>query len=190
MIGLPEIIFFVGSHGTGKTQTLQQLDLRYRLGNRQKGTHIIDGVPRNLKVMSPFPDIPKEAQQYAILFEYLRRLGMSSEQLLTTVIYTTNCAMRFLGYAYADVLDRDCIEILEIVAKLESKIAHSVFYFPIEVPLTPDLHRPNQLEYQKVVDQNIKDCFDRLKINYRTISGNILQKVEKIAGILDLVPVY
>ena len=194
MIGFPDIIFFVGSHSTGKSHTLRELGLRYLLGERSAGSYFIDGIPRDLQVISPsymsLSEIPNEAQQYAILFEYLRKLGQISEQLLTSVVYATNCAMRFLGYAYADKLNNECVEVLKSVAKFENEIAHTVFYFPIEVPIVKDGQRPGSTEFQKEVALGILHYLEELDINYRIVSGPIQHKVERIAGILDLASLY
>ena len=169
----PKLILFVSSHSTGKTTTANELiascpDQKFFL---------MEGLFRSVLDSS----MTQEEKQTEALFQYLKQLCdvMASQPSNVTVIATNN-ALRFYGYVKAHKLSRKCDLLTRAVIQFETHLASQIYYFPIEVPLIQDGVRPVGVDFQKLVDDEIKSILTKIDIYYDVLSGNISQKVEKL----------
>jgi len=66
-----------------------------------------------------------------------------------------------------------------------SQIYTEVFYLPMEIEFQQDNYRPNNLELRKNIDNKIREILKEKNINFKTISGNIPERINQIENYLE-----
>jgi predicted ATPase len=76
------------------------------------------------------------------------------------------------------------VQLVEEVVYEESKRFNYYIYLPVEFPLVLDNVRPIDIEYQKSVDNTLKELFKHYNIHPIIIMGNIEQRVKKALDVI------
>jgi predicted ATPase len=94
------------------------------------------------------------------------------------------------GYAYTKYLhEREKVsdEVMNVVGKLMStfvKLYDNVFYIPVEFDMVKDGVRKEDAQFQKDIDKIIFDTMYDNNVHFHTISGSVIERVEKIKSII------
>jgi nicotinamide riboside kinase len=64
------------------------------------------------------------------------------------------------------------------------------FYLPPEIEIKKDWIRNEEKEYQKQIDEKIKEIYKKYNIKYIEITGNIQERVEKILLHINMILFY
>jgi len=94
------------------------------------------------------------------------------------------------GYAYTKYLhDKGKVsdEVMNVVGKLMStfvKLYDNIFYIPVEFNMVKDGVRKEDDQFQKDIDKIIFNTMYDNNVHFHTITGSIIERVEKIKGII------
>lgn len=182
-------IILVGAHGTGKTTLANKL-------NELLGITVVESVSREFhKDMKYLEDagildgrVSKVAKTSALQnvmcsmsrWDYMRWINVDE------AIIMTRCPLDTLAYAKADanVSDDIYIQNLNILKENQefmNSLKSSLFvYLPIEFDIEDDGTRPIDKEFQKDVDQAMRDLMYEFQITPLVVTGTVKERVEQI----------
>ena len=182
-------IILIGAHGTGKTTLANKL-------NELLGITVVESVSREFyKDMKYLEDasildgrVSKVAKTTALQnvmcsmsrWDYMRWIDVEE------AIIMTRCPLDTLAYAKADKNVGDDIYIQNLNILKESpefmdSLKTSLFiYLPIEFGIEDDGTRPMDKEFQKAVDQAMRDLMHEFQITPLVVTGTVKERVEQI----------
>lgn len=182
-------IILIGAHGTGKTTLANKL-------NELLGITVVESVSREFhKDMKYLEDagildgrVSKVAKTSALQnvmcsmsrWDYMRWIDVEE------AIIMTRCPLDTLAYAKADknVSDDIYIQNLNILKENQefmNSLKSSLFvYLPIEFDIEDDGTRPIDKEFQKDVDQAMRDLMYEFQITPLVVTGTVKERVEQI----------
>lgn len=182
-------IILIGAHGTGKTTLANKL-------KELLGVTVVESVSREFyKDMKYLDDasvldkrISKVTKTSALQnvmcsmsrWDYMRWVNVEE------AIIMTRCPLDTLAYARADqdVTSDIYVQNLNILKENQEfmdSLKTSLFvYLPIEFDIEDDGTRPMDKEFQKAVDQAMRDLMYEFQITPLVVTGTVKERVEQI----------
>ena len=182
-------IILIGAHGTGKTTLANKL-------KELLGVTVVESVSREFyKDMKYLDDasvldkrISKVTKTSALQnvmcsmsrWDYMRWVNVEE------AIIMTRCPLDTLAYAKADqdVTSDIYVQNLNILKENQEfmdSLKTSLFvYLPIEFDIEDDGTRPMDKEFQKAVDQAMRDLMYEFQITPLVVTGTVKERVEQI----------
>lgn len=182
-------IILIGAHGTGKTTLANKLkellditvvesvsrefhkDMKYL-----EDAGILDGRVSKVSKTSALQNVMCSMSRW----DYMRWINVDE------AIIMTRCPLDTLAYAKADknVSDDIYIQNLNILKENQEfmdSLKSSLFvYLPIEFDIEDDGTRPIDKEFQKDVDQAMRDLMYEFQITPLVVTGTVKERVEQI----------
>jgi deoxyadenosine/deoxycytidine kinase len=173
-------IAIVGSFSTGKTTTAEILARRFDLP-------LLPEVAREVVELGFKLDKDASPETETLIF-----LRQYNNEISTEEFVGDRSMIDVMAYA-GWVLDNrprtkefhlwdECVRLAE--RTLRTAYSH-VFYLPIEFPIVLDGLRPDDPEFQKDIDGRILQLLRTHDIEYETITGSVVERIEKIEKVLD-----
>lgn len=178
-------IAFTGSHSTGKTTLLGEIAKKTNL----KIYHIAE-IARNI-IKRGFPlsqdatvdsyinYVNEQLKAEFVAMESKYDLLISDRTILDAVAYS-KVNKKLSRPFIPDYL----IEMLERVWLLEKNFYDIYIYFPVEFPMVCDGVRPEDVQYQIDVGEQIKELLEFHRINYITICGSTEERYNSFLKII------
>lgn len=182
-------IILIGAHGTGKTTLANKL-------NELLGVTVVESVSREFyKDMKYLEDagildgrVSKIAKTSALQnimcsmsrWDYMRWIDVDE------AIIMTRCPLDTLAYAKADKnVGQDIyiqnLDILKENQEFMDSLKSSLFiYLPIEFGIEDDGTRPIDKDFQKDVDQAMRELMYEFQITPLVVTGTVKERVEQI----------
>jgi AAA domain len=168
-------IAIVGSFSTGKTTLAELLSQRLHLP-------LLPEVAREVAAMGFRLDKDASPETEALIF-----LKQHNNELATAEFVADRSLIDVLAYA-GWVLDnqqrRKETALWDECVRLASRRLRSgysdIYYLPIEFPIVLDGLRPNDPEFQKDIDERIRELLAAHDLNYVTITGTVEERVRRI----------
>lgn len=182
-------IILIGAHGTGKTTLANKLkellditvvesvsrefhkDMKYL-----EDAGILDGGVSKVSKTSALQNVMCSMSRW----DYMRWINVDE------AIIMTRCPLDTLAYAKADANVSDDIYIQNLNILKENQefmdsLKSSLFvYLPIEFDIEDDGTRPIDKEFQKDVDQAMRDLMYEFQITPLVVTGTVKERVEQI----------
>lgn len=182
-------IILIGAHGTGKTTLANKLkellditvvesvsrefhkDMKYL-----EDAGILDGRVSKVSKTSALQNVMCSMSRW----DYMRWINVDE------AIIMTRCPLDTLAYAKADANVSDDIYIQNLNILKENQefmdsLKSSLFvYLPIEFDIEDDGTRPIDKEFQKDVDQAMRDLMYEFQITPLVVTGTVKERVEQI----------
>ena len=187
--GKVDRIILIGAHGTGKTTLANKL-------KELLGITVVESVSREFhKDMKYLEDnhifdmrISKFARTSALQnvicsmsrWDYMRWIDVDEAVIMT------RCPLDTLAYAKADKnVGQDIyiqnLDILKENQEFMDSLKSSLFiYLPIEFSIEDDGIRPTDKEFQKAVDQAMRELMYEFQITPLVVTGTVKERVEQI----------
>lgn len=187
--GKVDRIILIGAHGTGKTTLANKLkellgitvvesvsrefhkDMKYLEDN-----HIFDMRISNFTRTSALQNVICSMSRW----DYMRWIDVDEAVIMT------RCPLDTLAYAKADKnVGQDIyiqnLDILKENQEFMDSLKTSLFiYLPIEFGIEDDGTRPTDKEYQKLVDQAMRELMYEFQITPLVVTGTVKERVEQI----------
>lgn len=182
-------IILVGAHGTGKTTLANKL-------KELMGITVVESVSRefykDMKYLEDASILDKRISKFTRTsalqnvmcsmsrWDYMRWIDVEE------AIIMTRCPLDTLAYAKADknVGEDICIQNLNILKESQEfmdSLKTSLFiYLPIEFSIEDDGTRPIDKDFQKDVDQAMRELMYEFQITPLVVTGTVKERVEQI----------
>lgn len=181
-------IAFTGSHSTGKTTLIKEVEksLPHTLTIKcvtEVARRIIErGCPLN-----------NDATVTSYIHYINDQLTEERDINCYDIFFSDRTLLDPLAYMIANkdfpgpVIEDYFIEMMENVWLLEKERFDVYLYFPIEFPLAYDGIRPSDERYRAAVDRAILSVLQKHNVNYITITGSLAERKTQLMRILNLV---
>lgn len=182
-------IILIGAHGTGKTTLANKLkellgitvvesvsrefykDMQYL-----EDALVLDGMISKVDKTSALQNVICSMSRW----DYMRWIDVNEAVIMT------RCPLDTLAYAKADDNVRSTIYTSNVKTLKDNKefmdsLKSSLFiYLPIEFDIEDDGTRPIDKEFQKAVDQAMRDLMYEFQITPLVVTGTVKERVEQI----------
>jgi len=176
-------ILLVGAHGTGKTTLAKEIQKLFPY------CEIIDGIHREAKEEGfQINQTSDTVSQIETVQRYLQKVcGKVSFISVDNIIRQT-------AYAICNKLPEPVIDLMKRLCQIEKEqFADFVFYIPVEFPLEKDGVREEDIQFQKDVDNEIRNLLNHFYVTggiensvihfhleYMIITGSIENRIEQV----------
>ena len=187
--GKADRIILIGAHGTGKTTLANKL-------KELLGITVVESVSRefhkDMKYLEDNGILDKRVSKVATVsalqniicsmsrWDYMRWIDVDE------VVIMTRCPLDTLAYAKADddvnpIIYTANEKILKDNKEFMDSLKTSLFvYLPIEFGIEDDGTRPIDKEFQKKVDQAMRELMYEFQITPLVVTGTVKERVEQI----------
>lgn len=181
-------INFVGAQGTGKTTLLEAARKDECFKDFQFCTEIVRDLvkKKNLSIN----ESGNEKSQEIFFDAYNKILNKDnyiSDRCLIDVHAYTNYLFNHPKIDDEKELQLLCKEIFReeyILKSLNQKSFGIIIYFPIEFELVDDGVRSLNPDFQRFIDNEIKDILDKYQLSFYTIRGSVEQRLKQLKEII------
>lgn len=185
-------ITFVGSHGTGKTTIVNELQNRLK----QKGIEsvITPEVPRIICDLEQNKHFFRR-ENNTLLKQVILLFGQAvyenvAERNNTEIVLCDRSVLDH--WSYTQFLFPSELEESEITNSAMDFIRQHcisydyIFYIPVEVPLEDDGTREGDIEFQRNIDEEIFKNLERLELPFEVIKGSTEDRIESVLKIIKI----
>lgn len=181
-------INFVGAQGTGKTMLLEAARKDEYFKDFQFCTEIVRDLvkKKNLSINES-----GNAKSQKVFFDaynkILNRDGYISDRCIIDVHAYTNYLFDYKSTNDEKEIQSLYKEILReksILKSLNKKSFGIIIYFPIEFELVDDGVRSLNPDFQRFIDNKIKDILDKYQLSFYTIRGSVEQRLKQLKEII------
>lgn len=171
-----------GSHSVGKTSLCEGVNLLLR------GNYDIRVIPEIARLLIakgiPMNDKADEFSIISYLLEYLK-LWRESEADIILADRGVLDLYAYISVKRPSVVRDEFVELVYEMMLRESKSIDAYVYLPIEFRMKQDNVRPNDEEYQLLIDGKIQEIMWKIGAPLIEVSGSLNERVEKVVGLLD-----
>lgn len=181
-------INFVGAQGTGKTTLLEAARRDEYFKDLQFCTEIVRDLvkKKNLSINESGNEKSQEIF-FDAYNEVLKKDNYISDRCLIDVHAYTNYLFNHPKIDDEKELQLLCKEIFReeyILKSLNQKSFGIIIYFPIEFELVDDGVRSLNPDFQRFIDNEIKDILDKYQLSFYTIRGSVEQRLKQLKEII------
>lgn len=174
-----------GSFGVGKTTLSKELFQSLKAKYPNKKIALIDSIDRDLIREKCVSYDKKSAPEDYFIYvaEYVKRLISIKYDILVQ----DRTLLDVLAYAIANKnISDNFLEMMYQLVEWYTKDVDFYFYIPIEFQIEDDGIRTTDLEYQKMIDRLVKYYLDYFRMPYKTLSGNVDERLEQALSTVEL----
>lgn len=181
-------INFVGAQGTGKTTLLEAARKDECFKDFQFCTEIVRDLvkKKNLSINESGNEKSQEIF-FDAYNEVLKKDNYISDRCLIDVHAYTKYLFNHPKIDDEKELQLLCKEIFReeyILKSLNQKSFGIIIYFPIEFELVDDGVRSLNPDFQRFIDNEIKDILDEYQLSFYTIRGSVEQRLKQLKEII------
>lgn len=156
----------VGSHGTGKTTLLKEIN------RTRPEIYTSDGFSRVVQKFDMFNNAVQQDLMNALTTwrwreDLLKKNCFFARSIIDSIVYTK--------VLYNTTSGND-----EFLLQETMELVENYFYLPIEFDLKGDDSRPSSVDFQKQIDSELLLLLDTYAIPFITLSGTVQQRLETI----------
>ena len=182
MTGNYRTIVVTGSHSVGKTTLCEHLIQELR--KTHTSTALIPETARTLIARGmPMNDAVSESGIIHYLIEYLVQTRTNKAQLVISDRSVFDL-FAYISCSRDPSVRNEYIQLVEEVVIAEIQRVFTYVYVPIEFPLVNDGIRPDQADYQQLIDTKIRHLLAKYNAKTITVSGSTQQRVNKIVSLI------